>query len=59
VYDHFHTDLRPISEATHEAWSLLSAYAATHGDCRRQPYVPCQRLPDRLGTPDARSSGMT
>ena len=29
VYDHFHTVPMPSSEATHEAWSLMAAYAAT------------------------------
>lgn len=29
VYDHFHTVPVPSGEATHEAWSLMSAYAAT------------------------------
>jgi F420-dependent oxidoreductase-like protein len=29
VYDHFHTVPVPTEEATHEAWSLMSAYAAT------------------------------
>ena len=29
VYDHFHTMPMPTDEATHEAWSLMSAYAAT------------------------------
>ena len=29
VYDHFHTVPMPTGEATHEAWSLMSAYAAT------------------------------
>lgn len=29
VYDHFHTVPMPTEEATHEAWSLTSAYAAT------------------------------
>lgn len=29
VYDHFHTVPVPTDEATHEAWSLMSAYAAT------------------------------
>jgi F420-dependent oxidoreductase-like protein len=29
VYDHFHTVPMPTHEATHEAWSLMSAYAAT------------------------------
>jgi F420-dependent oxidoreductase-like protein len=29
VYDHFHTIPVPTDEATHEAWSLMSAYAAS------------------------------
>jgi F420-dependent oxidoreductase-like protein len=29
VYDHFHTVPMPTGEATHEAWSLMVAYAAT------------------------------
>ncbi|MEO7062002.1 MAG: TIGR03560 family F420-dependent LLM class oxidoreductase, partial [Lapillicoccus sp.] len=29
VYDHFHTAPVPSGEATHEAWSLMAAYAAT------------------------------
>lgn len=29
VYDHFHTVPVPTDEATHEAWSLMAAYAAT------------------------------
>lgn len=29
VYDHFHTVPMPTSEATHEAWTLMSAYAAS------------------------------
>ena len=29
VYDHFHTVPMPSDEATHEAWSLMSAFAAT------------------------------
>jgi F420-dependent oxidoreductase-like protein len=29
VYDHFHTVPMPTAEATHEAWSLMAAYAAT------------------------------
>jgi F420-dependent oxidoreductase-like protein len=28
VYDHFHTVPMPTNEATHEAWSLMAAYAA-------------------------------
>jgi F420-dependent oxidoreductase-like protein len=29
VYDHFHTVPVPTDEATHEAWSLMAAFAAT------------------------------
>ena len=29
VYDHFHAVPEPNGEATHEAWSLMNAYAAT------------------------------
>ena len=29
VYDHFHTVPRPSEEATHEAWTLMAAFAAT------------------------------
>lgn len=29
VYDHFHTSPVPSREATHEAWSLMSAFAAS------------------------------
>lgn len=29
VYDHFHTVPEPTHEATHEAWSLMAAFAAT------------------------------
>lgn len=29
VYDHFHTVPLPTNEATHEAWSLMAAYAAS------------------------------
>jgi F420-dependent oxidoreductase-like protein len=29
VYDHFHTVPQPSDEATHEAWSLMAAFAAT------------------------------
>jgi F420-dependent oxidoreductase-like protein len=29
VYDHFHTVPIPTDEATHEAWTLMAAYAAT------------------------------
>lgn len=29
VYDHFHTVPKPSDEATHEAWSLMAAFAAS------------------------------
>lgn len=29
VYDHFHTVPEPVAEATHEAWSLMAAFAAS------------------------------
>ena len=29
VYDHFHTVPVPSEEATHEAWTLMAAFAAT------------------------------
>ncbi len=29
VYDHFHTVPEPTTEATHEAWSLMAAFAAS------------------------------
>lgn len=29
VYDHFHTTPEPTDEATHEAWTLMAAFAAT------------------------------
>jgi F420-dependent oxidoreductase-like protein len=29
VYDHFHTIPKPSAEATHEAWSLMAAFAAS------------------------------
>src|SRR3546814_15863703 len=29
VYDHFHTVPVPTDEATHEAWTLMAAFAAT------------------------------
>jgi len=29
VYDHFHTTPTPTQEATHEAWTLMTAFAAT------------------------------
>ncbi|WP_280269474.1 LLM class F420-dependent oxidoreductase [Nocardia wallacei] len=34
VYDHFHTVPVPTEEATHEAWTLMSAFAAVTGRVR-------------------------
>lgn len=34
VYDHFHTVPEPTEEATHEAWSLMSAFAASTSTIR-------------------------
>ncbi|MGA9871308.1 MAG: LLM class F420-dependent oxidoreductase [Rhodococcus sp. (in: high G+C Gram-positive bacteria)] len=34
VYDHFHTVPEPTEEATHEAWTLMSAFAATTSTIR-------------------------
>ena len=34
VYDHFHTVPRPTEEATHEAWSLMAAFAGVTGRIR-------------------------
>ena len=36
VYDHFHTVPVPTEEATHEAWTLMAAFAASTS---RIPYV--------------------
>ena len=29
VYDHFHTTPTPTDESTHEAWTLMAAFAAS------------------------------
>lgn len=34
VHDHFHTVPEPTAEATHEAWALMSAFAAVTGRVR-------------------------
>jgi alkanesulfonate monooxygenase SsuD/methylene tetrahydromethanopterin reductase-like flavin-dependent oxidoreductase (luciferase family) len=57
VYDHFHTVPVPTDEATHEAWSLMSAYAVTTSRIKlgqmctamgyRKPGVPGQGGRDR------------
>ena len=41
VYDHFHTTPVPSNEATHEAWSLISAFAATTNRVRLGQMCTC------------------
>src|SRR2546421_9590164 len=41
VYDHFHTVPAPTEEATHEAWSLMAAYAATTSRVRLGQMCTC------------------
>ncbi len=41
VYDHFHTVPVPTQEATHEAWSLMSAFAAATGRVRLGQMCTC------------------
>ncbi len=41
VYDHFHTVPEPSEEATHEAWSLMSALAAVTGRVRLGQMCTC------------------
>lgn len=41
VYDHFHTVPVPSEEATHEAWSLMAALAATTGRVRLGQMCTC------------------
>ncbi|GAA2066846.1 LLM class F420-dependent oxidoreductase [Williamsia deligens] len=41
VYDHFHTVPVPTEEATHEAWSLMAAYAATTSRVRLGQMCTC------------------
>ncbi|TWP35063.1 LLM class F420-dependent oxidoreductase [Leekyejoonella antrihumi] len=41
VYDHFHTTPEPSHEATHEAWSLMSAFAAVTGRVRLGQMCTC------------------
>jgi F420-dependent oxidoreductase-like protein len=41
VYDHFHTVPVPSEEATHEAWSLMSALAAVTGRVRLGQMCTC------------------
>jgi F420-dependent oxidoreductase-like protein len=41
VYDHFHTVPVPTDEATHEAWSLMAAFAATTSRVRLGQMCTC------------------
>ena len=41
VYDHFHTVPVPSREATHEAWTLMSAFAATTSRIRLGQMCTC------------------
>ena len=41
VYDHFHTVPEPTQEATHEAWSLMAAFAGATGRVRLGQMCTC------------------
>ena len=41
VYDHFHTVPEPTQEATHEAWTLMAAFAATTSRIRLGQMCTC------------------
>ncbi len=41
VYDHLHTVPRPAEEATHEAWSLMAAFAGVTGRVRLGQMCTC------------------
>ena len=41
VYDHFHTVPQPTEEATHEAWSLMAAFAAVTDRVRLGQMCTC------------------
>ncbi len=65
VYDHFHTVPEPSREATHEAWTLMAAYAAATSRVRLGQMCTCMsyREPTYLAkvaaTVDAISGGRT
>jgi F420-dependent oxidoreductase-like protein len=65
VYDHFHTVPIPIDEATHEAWTLMAAFAAVTERVRLGQMCTCMgyRNPAYLAkvaaTVDAVSGGRT
>ena len=41
VYDHFHTVPAPTQEATHEAWTLMAAFAASTSRVRLGQMCTC------------------
>ena len=41
VYDHMHTTPRPSEEATHEAWTLMAAFAGVTGRIRLGQMCTC------------------
>jgi F420-dependent oxidoreductase-like protein len=51
VYDHFHTVPSPSREATHEAWTLMAAFAGVTGRVRLGQMCTCMsyREPTYLG----------
>lgn len=65
VYDHFHTTPVPSEEATHEAWTLMAAFAASTSRIRLGQMCTCMayRNPAYLAkvaaTVDAISGGRT
>ncbi|WP_137845481.1 LLM class F420-dependent oxidoreductase [Microbacterium sp. 2FI] len=65
VYDHFHTTPVPSDEATHEAWTLMAAFAASTSRIRLGQMCTCMgyRNPAYLAkvaaTVDAISGGRT
>lgn len=46
VYDHFHTVPEPSREATHEAWTLMAAFAAVTGRVRLGQMCTCMTYRD-------------
>jgi F420-dependent oxidoreductase-like protein len=46
VYDHFHTVPRPSDEATHEAWTLMAAFAGVTGRVRLGQMCTCMGYRD-------------
>ncbi|HEX3003862.1 MAG TPA: LLM class F420-dependent oxidoreductase, partial [Angustibacter sp.] len=65
VYDHFHTVPVPTDEATHEAWTLMAAFAAATSRVRLGQMCTCMSYRDPMylakvaATVDAVSGGRT